>query len=415
MHCPLPSYACYALEALSFSSPPERVPVELDWKRLLQFCNRTQLTLPLALRKHPDLPGEVRERLNRNLANTAKRWAGSKQVFSRLTTEFQAGGLDFVVLKGFTHCPLFVSDPRFRVQYDLDLLFPRSALADAYEVLRSLHYEPIGGFEKTPLDHLPAMVQKTGWTWKGDYFDVEMPLRIELHFRLWDEETEGFGVYGLESFWHRRERRQLDGIDFQSFDTVDMIGYATLHLVRHLLRGDVRLFHVYEIAALLHRTASDNEFWEAWRGRHEESLQRVSLVAFALAQQWFRCTLPAAVKESMHLLPAEVHRWLQNYAYSPVSGLIRPNKDELWLHWNLISSPRRRASMMARRLIPKPITAPVQPVHLPKEQLTWRVRWRARCEYAMFVAQRVFHHLRTVPRTAVSAAQWFGGRSLNPS
>lgn len=387
----------------------------MNWKRLLQFCDRTQLTLPLALSDRAQLPAEIRERLEGNVANNILRWDRIKELFTRLTTEFHAAGLELVVLKGFTHCPLFIENPRFRVQYDLDLLSHQGAAANAYEVLRSLGYEPIAGFEKAPLDHLPAMVKKTGWSWKGDYFDVEMPLTIEIHFRLWDEETEGFEVFGLESFWHRREQRQLEEIHFQSFDSADMIGYATLHLVRHLLRGDVRLSHVYEIARLLHRTASDDGFWRAWSGRHEESLQRVSLIAFALANQWFHCALPAAVCEGMGRLPGEVHRWLRTYGYSPVNGLIRPNKDELWLHWNLISSPRRRASVIGRRLIPERMAAPVQPVHLRKEQLTRRIRWIARCRYALLLTQRAVHHLRTLPRTVVSAVQWFSGRSLTLS
>jgi hypothetical protein len=415
MNCRLPGYARFVFEALSLSRTVEKPPAGMNWNRLLQFCDRTQLTLPLALSDRVYLPAEIRERLDRNLAANARRWASTKQLFHTLAASFNSADLDFLVVKGFTHCPLFIDHPRFRVQYDLDLLFPRPAIAKAYDVLRSLNYEPIDGFEKTPLDHLPAMVQKTGWTWKGDYFDTDMPLRIELHFRLWDEETEGFEVCGLDSFWARREQRQLDEIHFQSFDPVDMIGYATLHLVRHLLRGDVRLFHVYEVARLLHRTASDQRLWQAWRSRHEESLQRVSLVAFALAQQWFRCALPPAVKESMHMLSGEVHRWLQNYAYSPISGLVRPNKDELWLHWNLISSPRRRVSMIVRRLLPKPTTAPVQPIHLTKEQLTWRIRWSARYEYALLIAQRVLHHVRAVPGIAISAVHWFSGRSLTSS
>jgi hypothetical protein len=159
----------------------------------------------------------------------------------------------------------------------------------------------------------------------------------------------------------------------------------------------------------------DDGFWRTWRGRHEESLQRVSLIAFALGNQWFHCRLPGAVRESMERLPAEVHRWLRNYGYSPVNGLIRPNKDELWLHWNLISSPRRRVSVIGRRLIPERMAAPVQPIHLPKEQLTRRVRWMARYRYALLLGARAFHHLRTLPGTLVSAVHWFSGRSLTPS
>jgi hypothetical protein len=406
----LPPHAQYALEALSFSPLPDAVRADVNWKKLLQFCDRTQLTLPLALSKRAQLPPEVRERIDRNVVDNFGRWEGTKQVFRQLAAAFELAGLDFLVLKGFAHCPLFMTDPRFRVQYDLDLLFPRTDLSSAYEILRSVDYEPLGGFENVPLDHLPAMVKKTGWKWKGDYFDPDMPLSIELHFRLWDSGTEGFEVHGLQQFWSRRQKRQIEEIHFQSLDDADMIGYSTLHLVRHLLRGDVRLFHVYEVADLLHRTAADGHFWQTWCDRHDESLQRVSLIAFALAKRWFHCTLPVAVNEGMLRLPAETQRWLRTYGDSPVTGLFRPNKDELWLHWSLISSRRRRAMVIARRLIPERPAGPVEPVHLTKEQITWRVLWQARCRYCLFVAQRAYHHLRTLPGTAGSAIRWFSGR-----
>ena len=410
----LPSFAKLALSLLSFSPQQNVTTAELpdiDWTRMLQFCDRTQLTLPVALRASARLPSPVVARLERNLRDNTKRWDGIKQLHRELRAAFESAGLEFLVLKGFSHCPSFAEDPRFRVQYDLDLLFRRDRLGRAYEITCDFGYEPLRGFEAVPLDHLPAMVKKTGWEWKGDYFDVEMPLSIELHFRLWDAETEGFEISGLESFWTRRQLRTFEELHFAAFDPLDTIAYATLHLVRHLFRGDVRLFHVYEIASLLHRTRDDADFWEAWRGRHHESVRRVSLISFALAHRWFACTLPPAVNEAMQELPVEVRRWLHVHGDSPLTGLFRPNKNELWLHWNLISSPRRRMAIMGRRLIPERLAGPVDPVNLTKEQLTWRVQLRARWRYASFLVQRTFHHLRTLPGAVLSGARWFTGQT----
>jgi hypothetical protein len=406
----LPAHARVALELLSFSPRQDGAAAELprcDWRSMLQFCDRTQLTLPVGLRGRTRLPPSILDRTERNLVQNTGRWERIKQVHLRLSAAFESAGLEFLVLKGFSHCPLFIENPRSRVQYDLDLLLPHEHLRKAYEVTRELGYEPLRGFEEFPLDHLPAMVKKTGWEWKGDYFDVELPLSIELHFRLWDLKTESFNVPGLDLFWDRRQLRSLEGLRFAALDPLDTIGYATLHLTRHLFRGDVRLFHVYELACLLNDTSDDTGFWEAWRSRHHESLQRVSLISFALAHRWFGCAIPTPVSEAMRELPAEVRRWLQIHGDSPVTGLFYPNKDELWLHWNLISSPRRRMAMMGRRLIPDRPTGPVDPVHLTKEQLTWCVRARARWRYFLFLVQRIAHHLRALPGTIRNAVRWF--------
>src|SRR5208337_5469908 len=88
--------------------------------------------------------------------------------------------------------------------------------------------------------------------WRGDFYDPDMPLSIELHFRLWDQQTERFAAGELDCFWERRQARELEGLRFTGLHPADAIAYSALHALRHLLRGDPRLFHIYELAWLLH-------------------------------------------------------------------------------------------------------------------------------------------------------------------
>ena len=34
------------------------------------------------------------------------------------------------------------------------------------------------------------LIRKTGWKWREDYFDPEMPTAVELHFAFWNERAE---------------------------------------------------------------------------------------------------------------------------------------------------------------------------------------------------------------------------------
>ncbi|MGA3190002.1 MAG: nucleotidyltransferase family protein, partial [Bryobacteraceae bacterium] len=370
------------MSALQFSSPdfePLRQLTGQEWKRALQFCDRAQLTLPLALRCREHLPDDVRERTDRNLAGNAERWQRIRAAYREVAQPFEQAGIEFAVLKGFSHCPDFVSDPRLRPQYDIDLLLPREQLARAREIVSSLGYEPLkksNGRE----DHLPAMIRKTGWQWRGDLFDPEIPVSLELHFRLWDRHTEQFGPADLDSFWERRERRNLEGLSFMALRPVDAVAYASLHLLRHLLRGDGKPFHVYELASFLNDSAGDDLFWSKWMEWHDPSLRRIQAICFDLARRWFHCSLSPAASEEIGLLPCEVTRWLETSAFSPLIGLVRPNKDELWLHWNLIDSRRDRYSMLRRRLLPASLPGPVDAVYLPDREITWRIalrrKWR---------------------------------------
>ena len=80
---------------------------------------------------------------------------------------------------------------------------------------------------------------------------------------------------GLDGFWTRREGHRLH--------PVDALGYAALHLTRHLLRGNLRPFHVWELAYFLHQQ-HEEAFWQDWKEWHSPSLRRLEAVAFLLAR-----------------------------------------------------------------------------------------------------------------------------------
>jgi MFS family permease len=280
----------------------------------------------------------------------------------------------------------------------------------AFDVAKSLGFEPLRA-SNGRVDHLPTMIRKTGWEWRGDFFDPEIPVSLELHFRLWDEKTEHFAPTGLDRFWERRERRQLDALSFTALHPVDAVGYASLHMLRHLLRGDVKPFHVYELACLLDRSAGDDAFWSTWGEWHDPSLRQLEAICFGLAHRWFGCELAGAASEELEMLPADVNRWLEMFAFSPLAAIARPNKDELWLHWSLIESARGRRSMLRRRILPASLPGPVDAVHMPDSEVTWRIKLRRAWRFTLYSASRAIHHLSALPGVVISASQWFTGLS----
>lgn len=378
---------------------------DAEWAELLAFCDRTHLTLPLARRRPEKLPPWVAERLDKNLAGNAERWRRMKIAYSEAAYAFQSSGLEFMVLKGFTHCPDYVLEPKFRGHYDIDLLFPREQVVRAQDLAVQLGYVPLGGFDRLPLDHLPRLIRKTGWEWRGDYFDPEIPISLELHFQLWDERTEGFKPSGLEEFWDRRRTRVVDGLEFPALDEADTAGYAALHALRHLLRGDLRPSHIYELAWFLHHK-TDPRFWSRWRELHSESLHALEAICFGLAHAWFRCDLPGTARDQVEQLREPVKRWLREHAHAPLDGLFRPNKEELWLHLSLLDSFSARAAVLRRRLLPLQPPGPVDAVHLPDDAIDWRIRIRRKWRYSRFALSRLALHTRTFLPTIGSGIAW---------
>ena len=360
----------------------------------LAFADRTQLT-PLLTRF--DLPPCARVHADAALARNAIRVERVAAAYAEIANAFEHVVLH-VVLKGFTHIPDFVDDPRLRAQYDLDLFVPLEHGEAAWQTLLSLGYEPVRGMERLAMDHLPTMVRKTGWQWRGDYFDPDIPLAVEVHFQFWNAATEHLNPHGLEQFWLRRRGSRLDPID--------RLGYAALHLTRHLLRGNVRVFHVWELARFLH-THCDAEFWRTWKRQHPKSLRRLEAIAFLLAFHWFSCELPAEARCEIGALPEPVKRWFAIYGWSPVEAMFQPNKHELLLHLSLAGDLDERFRLLRRRLLPVSLPAPVDAIHLRPEQITVFRKIQGRLRYLSYLTSRLAHHARLLAPTLWSTLCWW--------
>ncbi len=380
------------LDALRFDRSPAALP-ELSTADLA-FADREHLT-PL-LTRFP-LPPVTKTYADAALARNTIRMQRFRAAYDEMADKFDHV-VDHVVLKGFTHAPDFIDDIRLRAQYDLDLYVPTAHHDAARDALLALGYEPIGSMEGLPMDHLPTMIRKTGWEWRGDYYDPDLPAGVEVHFRFWDAPTECIRAEGLDDFWTRREGHQLD--------RVDMLGYAALHLTRHLLRGNVRVFHVWELANFLNMH-QDPAFWRQWQKQHSLSLRQIQAIAFLLAKAWFGCRVADDAEAEIGALSPAVHRWFELYAWSPLESGFRPNKDELWLHMSLLESAGDRWSVLRRRLFPTSSPGPVASIHTPDDQLTFALRASRTARNLSYTASRAWFHARTLLPTLMEGARWW--------
>lgn len=405
----LPPSAAAVLAALHLQAPEAgglgRLS-ERQWREALDYSDRSRLTLLLRDAASSSMPAWVRERTDQNAACNRNRLRLLEIIYGHVGGGLQAAGVEFVALKGLTHGGWFGVQPESRMQYDIDLFVPLASVQTARDVLISLGYEPIEGTEHFPTDHLPAMVRKTPWEWRGDYFDVEIPTPIELHYRFWNEQNEGFRAPGAERFWERRTPRRIAGIDLHALSPSDLLGYAALHSLRHLLRGSVHPSHVYEIAACLDLRSEDDAFWREWRTLHAPELRRLQAVVFRLAQTWFGCRVADTPADEVARLPDGVRAWFDVFALSPARAPFDSNKDEIWLHGALLDSRRHAWSMVRRRMLPGRLPLRTRGSYLPENQWNWARRAKERLSYASHIVSRIAHHALALPRTAVSGARW---------
>ena len=378
-----------------------------DWRVAAEFSDRAGITLLLRRSAREHLSPWLRSRTTLDIEKNQERLRRAEELYRALDRRLRAAGLEYLALKGLTQCPHYGTPAELRVQCDIDLFIPPDSVKRAGEVVRMLGYEPILEVERVPTDHLPAFVQKTGWEWRGDYFDPELPLSVELHYQFWNRPVERIAVPDVEHFWERRGTRRVAGIDMPVLSPADGLGYTALHLLRHVLRGSARPFHIYEMAGFLERHAADDGFWREWRALHSPHFRRLQAVMFRLAAEWFGCELGAVAEQEVANLSPATRAWFEDFALSPASGIFYPQKDELWLQLSLLDSWRDKLGAARLRLLPMNVPGPVDGVHLPPSELTLRRRMLSWGRYSRHIISRLRRHIGALPHAARMGFRWW--------
>jgi hypothetical protein len=325
---------------------------DTEWRRLLEFCDLAHLSLSLAQLDLSDIPQWVAHRLEQNVSDNARRFEFVRETYAEVATALTRAGVSHLVLKGFTLAPHYVSDPRLRLQSDIDLYCPQDQIEAAQAALIEIGYGPADDRDYSDADHVPTLSRPGNWRWRGNPYDPEMPPSIELHFSLWNEGVTLVDLPEVNQFWERRVPRRLGRLEYTSLSPVDQLGYFALHIVRNVLVGDWVIHHVYELASFVHNHVRDVELWSQWYETHSVNLRRHQVIAFCLARSWFSCTLPEVVRAEADRLPDAQKRWLNRFGGAPLEVMFRRNKDGRLLQMLMATHPGSHHSVLRMTLIP---------------------------------------------------------------
>jgi hypothetical protein len=211
------------------------------WEQLIALADRTHMTLLLHGTR---LPQHAEQKVEERWAKNSIRRRRLQESFLEIAHELDSRGISYVLLKGFTHESGFGLKSGSRVQSDLDFLVSPADLGKASAALQELGYSPHGTSDLSAEHHRP-WVRPFTWTWRGDYFDPEMPIPVELHDSVWSASGDRIECPGLEEFWNRKSTLTICGMTVQAFAEIDLIAFAALHALRHILRNDARPAHVF--------------------------------------------------------------------------------------------------------------------------------------------------------------------------
>ena len=341
---------------------------EEEWDSLLRFCDSAHLTLPLSQVCSSEFPSWVLERLRRNAADNGRRFERLKSTYLEVAAAFAQASIEHVVLKGFTQAPEYIANPRLRQQSDIDLYCPKEMIPRARAALESIGYSPEQTLDYSRADHLPTMVRYGDWRWRGNAFDPDMPLSIELHFCLWNEAVAEFPVPEMDRFWGRRVKRRLEDISFPALSPIDQLGYFTLHIVRDLLRREWVIHRVHELARFLHMRAVDGSCWREWKEASSSSFRALQTIAFFHANAWFSCDLHPAIRNEIAMLPPIHREWLKRFAGSALEDMFHKNRDGVWLHASLVRPARKRLELIWKTIVPTQVPSIETPARVYRKR-----------------------------------------------
>jgi len=378
----LPPVVRGMLQGLAGATPDPPL-AEDEHRSLLELADRTHCTLYLT---GDEIAGP-------NLAKNAERRRRLWLAYDEAAAALSLQGIEFVLLKGFTHEADFGIDPARRYQSDLDLLCLPEDVGRARAALQQAGYRDHGSAELSD-DHARPLVKPFTWRWRGDYYDPGLPISIELHHTLWSRGRDRIRTPEVHQFWSRRTNMTIAGRAVPTLAEPDRIAFAAVHVLRHILRNNASPAHAFELACALTRRAGDRTFWQSWSRMHEAPFRALQAVAFQFAHRWFGCSLAPVAEQECRALPEPVQAWFRDYAFSPLVNLVEPNKDVLWLHLALLPNRGDRLAVGIRKLVP---------MHLPRP--TERYEGLSRIRYhAVALARLLLTASRRRPPTAPSTA-----------
>jgi hypothetical protein len=377
---------------------------DATWKRGLGFTDTAGLSLHLRndLKRRNDferLPGSIQIELEQRYSDNVRRTQDMFQEFVELNRQLQGADIRYLNLKGLLLAPDFVERLEWRVQYDYDFLVKGEDLQRAYSLFLQNGYSALHSIQEVAADHLPPLIQQTGWQWKGNYYDPAIPRGVELHFQLWDSEFELLPIQTLDKVWERSCSRRFGSIIAPTLGRGDTLLYVTLHAFRHLLRNDLRLSHLYEIAFLLERTSDQERFWKDFIACVTRCSNTTRMVAttFELASSLFRPALHPPVRQFIErYLPATAASWMHAYGRTGAIHCYRNNRNGFLLHLGLLDNNARRWALLRQRLLPRHLPLPTYGVQTPRETQDLRFRVVKAARYLGLLLHRSLFQIRSL-------------------
>jgi hypothetical protein len=293
------------------------------------------------------IPERVLRRLEGNARDNQEKVTHMFEEFVRINLEFQAAGLCYVNLKGFTLVPDVCPDPFLRFQLDLDFLVACSDVSSSHKILEKLDYR-LSGASNTVREFkaggggLPSV---------RDLYKTKAQRSVEIHIA--DPETDK--VLFQDTGSSPQKIQSWCGFNFSTLTNCDKFLELALHLFKHLKSEWTRASWVLEYSNFINFHSKEESLWldVQKRARPNPEISLAVGVATLLADRNFDMPyIPDVLTQVVRDLRPLVRLWVERYGDIVLFASFPGTKLYLLLEEVLFSDENAEGYVKHQKLLP---------------------------------------------------------------
>lgn len=394
------------------------------WERLAQWLDDSGLAFYF-LQKLKEtnasgaIPAAVLRRLEQNFALNQLRMDDLAHRFHSINRKFEAAGIQYAVLKGFSLVPQFCPNPALRHQGDFDYLLEERSFPAARQILTDAGYVP-----KQSPSTMEAIFVTPGArpSRNGEQYSPTAPHAVELHTDVWYGDFNRLPSVPKLFFVDGAIAHQWNGSKFPALNDPDAFLLQVLHASQDLFTLWIKMSCLFEIGYFLNRRSYDEHLWMAIERRVGENrtLREFVVIITELASKLFGSPVPPLMQSWATTIRRGSRIWIDNYARRwalselpayqfsvfPTAKLV------LFLHQQFRDRAPVGQDLIRKRLLPARVSRMVSSVRNNPRLLFDLAWWRRH----LVIRRSIFHilaglrYLCEVPRW-----RWLNRTKLHPA